>query len=227
MLVAAGGEPVQAGVPELRIFSELRGFLLKSPFGFGPMHLKYQRGTCMRTARTGVVSAAAIAVALITGGCHSKSSATPENFIKGLNAHFAEHPDCLLPDAPHFPYETTDPEKTKQMNALVTAQLLKVSVEGAIHASRYVTTPAGDRLAPRFCYGHRVVTAIDKSTPPAPRNGFPETDVLYTYHMEDVPTWAQSQVVKDAFPKMAKQTSGDATDKATLAGTITGWQVPD
>ena len=181
----------------------------------------------MRTARTGWIGGVIIAAALSLCACHSKSSPTPENFITGLNAHFADHPDCLLPDAPRFPYETTDPERTKQLNALVTAQLLKVSVEHDIHASRYVTTPAGDRLAPRFCYGHRVVTAIDSFTPPAPRNGFTETDVVYTYHIEEVPVWAQSQAVKDAFPKMAKQTSGDSTDKATLAGTITGWQVPE
>lgn len=181
----------------------------------------------MRTARTNVLGGALIGVVLILSGCHSKSSATPENFINGLNAHFADHPECLFPDAPRFPYETTDPEKTKQMNALVTAQLLKVSVERDIHASRFVTTPAGDRLAPRFCYGHRVVDSIESSTPPTPRNGFPETDVVYKYHVEDVPIWAQSQTVKDAFPAMQKQTSGDSTDKATLAGTITGWQVPD
>jgi hypothetical protein len=178
-------------------------------------------------ARMEVLGGMVLVLAVATAGCHSKSSATPDNFIKGLNAHFAEHPDCLLPDAPRFPYETTDAEKTKQLNALVTVQLLKVSVERDIHASRYVTTPLGERLAPRFCYGHRVVTAIDSFTPPATRNGFPETDVVYRYHVEDVPVWAQSQVVKDAFPKMAKQTSGDSTDKATLAGTITGWQVPD
>ena len=178
-------------------------------------------------ARTAILVGALTGVVLGLGGCHSKSSATPDNFIKGLNAHFAEHPDCLLPDAPRFPYETTDPEKTKQMNALVTAQLLKVSVEADIHASRFVTTAMGDRVAPRFCYGHRVVTGIDSYTPPAPRNGFPETDVVYRYHIEDVPIWAQSQAVKAAFPNMAKQTNGDSTDKATLAGTITGWQVPD
>jgi hypothetical protein len=181
----------------------------------------------MRGARIGVLGGVAAGVGLMLGGCHSKASATPDNFIKGLNAHFAEHPECLLPDAPRFPYETTDPERTKQMNALVTAQLLKVSVERDIHASRYVTTPAGDRLAPRFCYGHRVVTGIDSFTPPTPRNGFPETDVVYRYHIEDLPIWAQSEGVKDAFPKMAKQVSGENTDKATLAGTITGWQVPD
>src|SRR5438067_6911704 len=136
-------------------------------------------------ARTGVLGAVAVGLALVLGGCHSKSSATPENFIKGLNAHFAEHRECLFPDAPRFPYETTDPEKTKQMNALVTAQLLKVSVERDIHASRFVTTPMGERLAPRFCYGHRLVDSIESSTPPAPRNGFPETAVVYKYHLEE------------------------------------------
>lgn len=181
----------------------------------------------MRGARIRVPGGAVLGLALVLGGCHSKSAATPQNFITGLNAHFAEHPDCLFPDAPRFPYETTDPEKTKQMNALVEAQLLKVSVERDIKASRFVTTPAGDRLAPKFCYGHRVVTAIDSFTPPTPRNGFPETDVVYKYHIEDLPIWAQSQKMKDAFPAMAKQVSGDSTDRATLAGTITGWQVPD
>ena len=85
----------------------------------------------------------------------------------------------------------------------------------------------GERVAPHFCYGHRVATAIDNFSAPAPRNGFPETDVVYRYHMEDVPTWAKSDSVKRAFPKMAQQTSGDLTDKATLAGTSAGWQVPE
>jgi hypothetical protein len=165
-----------------------------------------------------------LALALATG-CHTKSSATPANFIKGLNAHFVDHPECLFPEAPMFPYETSDPVRIKQMNALADAQLLKASP--GVQVSRFVTTPAGARLAPRFCYGHRVVTAIDSFTPPAPRNGFPETDVVYRYRVEDVPVWAQSQTMRAAFPAMARQTAGENTDKATLAGTIAGWQVPD
>ena len=159
--------------------------------------------------------------------CDSKSKATPENFIAGLNAHFADHPDCLLPNPPNFPYETTDPATTKQMDSLVAAQLLKVSVERDIHASRYTTTDAGARVAPRFCYGHRNVTTIDSFTPPTPTNGFPETHVTYHYTMLNVPVWAKSTEVLAAFPDMAIKTSGTASDKATLAGTITGWQVPD
>jgi hypothetical protein len=159
--------------------------------------------------------------------CDSKSSATPQNFIAGLNAHFVDHPECLFPDAPTFPYETTDPAKTKQMNALVDAQLLTVAVEHDIHASRYTPTIAGARVAPRFCFGHRVISTIDSFTPPVPTNGFPETQVTYHYTIANTPVWAKSDAMRAAFPAMALATSGTATGHATLAGTVAGWQVPD
>jgi hypothetical protein len=174
-----------------------------------------------------VATLAAAILALPFAACNSKSSATPANFITGLNAHFLDHPDCLFPDAPTFPLETTDPAKTKQLDALVDAKLLDVAVERDIHASRYTTTDAGARVAPRFCYGHRVVSTIDSFTPPAPANGFPETQVDYHYTMENVPVWAKSAAMRAAFPAMALNTSGTASDKATLAGTMAGWQVPD
>ena len=165
---------------------------------------------------------------LITGaGCHSKTAATSQNFITGLNAHFLDHPECIFPTAPTFPYETSDMTEIKQMNTLVTNQLLTASSERSIHASRYTPTAAGARVAPRFCYGHRVITSIDSFTPPATANGFTETNVVYQYTLEDVPVWAKSADVIAAFPKLAHDTSGTATDKATLASTMAGWQVPD
>jgi hypothetical protein len=159
--------------------------------------------------------------------CNSKSSATPANFTAGLNAHFADHPDCLFANPPHFPYETSDPAMTKQLNALAAEQLLKVEEERDLHVSRYTTTDAGARVAPRFCYGHRVATTIDSFTPPAPANGFPETQVAYHYAMQDVPVWAKSDAMRAAFPAMALATSGTASDQATLASTMAGWSVPD
>jgi hypothetical protein len=170
---------------------------------------------------------AAAFLLLPLAACDSRSKATPENFTAGLNAHFADHPDCLFGDPPHFPYETSDPAMTKQLNALADEQLLKVSEERDIHVSRYTTTDAGARVAPRFCYGHRVVSSIDSFTPPAPANGFPETQVAYHYTMQDVPVWAKSDAMRAAFPALALNTSGTASDKATLAGTMAGWQVPD
>ncbi|HEX9201234.1 MAG TPA: hypothetical protein VF865_16865 [Acidobacteriaceae bacterium] len=181
----------------------------------------------MFSARKTSASLIAALALLAAAGCHSKTAATPENFIVGLNAHFADHPECIFPTAPTFPYETSDMAEIKQMNTLVTNQLLTASSERSIHASRYTPTPAGARYAPRFCYGHRVATSIDSFTPPATANGFTETNVTYHYSMEDVPVWAKSADIQAAFPKMAHNISGTATDKATLASTMAGWQVPD
>jgi hypothetical protein len=164
---------------------------------------------------------------LATAGCNSKTAPTPENFIAGLNAHFLDHPECLFPDSPRFPYETTDPTKTKQLNTLVTNQLLTVDEERDLHASRYTPTPTGARYAPRFCYGHRRISSIDSFTPPVQANGFPETQVVYHYTLEEVPVWAKSANILAAFPEAAQAIGGTATGKATLAVTMAGWQVPD
>lgn len=174
------------------------------------------------TARCGL-----ILVGLMAGlGCDTKSAATPVNYLKGLNAYLAERPECLLPDG-RFPLETSDPAEIKRMETLVVSQLLTVSRENAIKVSRYVPTDLGAKVAPHFCYGHREATAIDVSTPPAVAGGFNETQVQYHYVMRDVPVWAKSAAVKEAFPAMAEKISGTASDKATLAQTRVGWQVPD
>ncbi|MEO6912281.1 MAG: hypothetical protein ABI158_15310 [Edaphobacter sp.] len=159
-------------------------------------------------------------------GCHSKSAPTTENFIQGLNKHFLSHPDCLFSNM-RFPYETSDRKETAQMDTLVASKLLDKSTEWAIHVSRYTVNSVGARYAPRFCYGHRVVSTIDHSTPPALANGFKETQVTYHYTMQETPVWAKSADVLAAFPAMAQMTSGQATGVATLAQTPVGWQVPD
>ena len=175
-----------------------------------------------------LLSVGSFAVLILAAtGCNTKTKPTPENFTATLNAHFLDHPDCLLPNPPRFPYETSDPAQTKQMDSLVKAQLLTVEKEISIHASRYTPTTTGARVAPRFCYGHRAVTTIDSSTPPALANGFPETQVTYHYEMKDVPIWAKTPEVQAAFPDMAQAVGGQGSAKATLAKTMAGWQVPD
>jgi hypothetical protein len=161
-----------------------------------------------------------------TGCSSSKAKPTPENFTHALNSYFLDHKDCLLADT-HFPYETTDKAKTKQMDSLAKALLLKKEEEMSIHASRYTVTDAGARFAPKFCYGHREVTSIDSFTPPAVANGFNQTAITYHYEMKEVPVWAKTPEVQAAFPEMAQATSGQSTGKATLGQTPAGWQVPE
>jgi hypothetical protein len=180
----------------------------------------------MKLARTNQVLAAVLTLTFASG-CNSKTAAKPENFIQSLNARFLDHAECLFPDAPRFPVETSDRDKVKQFDSLVKAQLLTVAKDPETHSSRYTVTTGGTRYAPRFCYGHRNVTAIDSFTPPVTANGFPETHVTYRYTLEDIPIWAKTPEVQAAFPAMAKAISTESTDHATLAKTIAGWTVPD
>jgi hypothetical protein len=96
-----------------------------------------------------------------------------------------------------------------------------------MHVERYTLTPLGERVATRFCYGHRVVKSVDAFTPPAKQpNGFTQTNVSYHYSMMDAPVWAKTDAMKAAFPKMAASLSDDANDQMTLATVGAGWQVP-
>jgi hypothetical protein len=174
------------------------------------------------------LAAALALISLVFTGCNDtgKAAATPANFTLGINNHYLERPDCLFPDT-RFPFETSDAEKTKQLDTLVKNLLLEKSVETAIHVSRYTVAPAGTRYAPRFCYGHREVTGINSFTPVAVTNGFKETNVTYSYTMKEVPVWAESHDIQAAFPAMARATTSQATDTITLAQSPVGWQVPD
>src|ERR1700733_12726693 len=162
-----------------------------------------------------LLTATILAFVTLVSGCNTgKSAPTPANFTLAINNHFLDHPDCLFSDT-RFPFETSDPEKTKQMDTLVKSLLLDRSFESSVRVSRYTVTPAGTRYAPRFCYGHRQVTSIDSSTPIAVNDGFKETTVTYSYTMKEIPVWALSPDVQAAFPDMARATSSQSTAKAT------------
>jgi hypothetical protein len=188
----------------------------------------FSKANTLQRAPKPVQFVIAILVAiLLSSGCNSKTKATPENFTQALNAYFQERSECLLSGV-HFPYATSDPTVTKQMNTLVKSQLLESSYESAVHTTRFTVARAGERYAPRFCYGHRVISSIDSFTPPAKGpTGFPETHVTFRYTITDVPVWAKSPDVLAAFPAMATAITAGGSGQITLAQTLAGWQVPE
>ena len=174
-----------------------------------------------------LVAATLTATLLAATGCNSKAKPTEANFTLTINSYYTEHPDCLLSNV-RFPYSTSDPAETKRMNTLVKSLLLESSYETAVKTTRYSVARAGERYAPRFCYGHRTVSAIDSSTPPAKgTTGFPETHIKYSYKLEDIPVWAKSSDVQAAFPAMGAAVANGGSGEITLAQTLAGWQVPD
>ncbi|MGB6131461.1 MAG: hypothetical protein WBG54_06755 [Acidobacteriaceae bacterium] len=176
------------------------------------------------------IGIAAAAVLALFAGCSTANKPTPENFTRALNDYYQDRQECLFPNGQQFPYEVAPGVEQKkeqaQMNALTAAGLMVRLEDRTMHIDKYTLNVIGQRYAPRFCYGHRQVTGIVSFTPPGPRNGFTETTVTYRYTMMDVPVWAQTDQVKDAFPELAQALSASPTAQATLATVGAGWHVP-
>lgn len=182
-------------------------------------------------ARPQWIYGAALALGLALAGCNGFKAETPKNFTAALNAYYSNHDDCLFQSSLRFPYEasTTSAEKDpnlKSLDALEAAGLLKSLEDRDIHVKRYELTTYGKRVPPRFCYGYRVATSIDSTTPTAPVDGMKAIQVAYHYKMMDVPGWADSEQMRKAFPAFAKATSADAQDRTTVVLTQVGWRVP-
>jgi len=161
-------------------------------------------------------------IALVfAAGCSSKKDATKANFKDAINTYYSAHPECLWSTEVKFPTraDTSDTAKTAAYDALTDQGLLtrqqdsrKVFIFGSKEVSDYDLSDKGraawtaDPQQPgsgNFCYGHREVSQIVSSTPPAQANGFVETQVTYTYVLKDVPVWAKGATVQAAFPAMA------------------------
>src|ERR1700761_1434830 len=168
---------------------------------------------------------------LLLTGCEGFKKETPKNFTAAINAYYSNHDDCLFKASLRFPYEasTSASEKDpnlKPLNALEAAGLLRSLEDRDIHVKRYEQTDFGKRVPPAFCYGHRVVTSIDGSTPAPPQDGMKAVEVSYHYKMMDVPGWANSDQIRKVFPDFAVATSGNAQGKTTVVLTQVGWRVP-
>lgn len=164
---------------------------------------------------------------LFVAGCKSKTDPTPENYLATINKYLPDHADCLLDSNTSFPYTTSDTAKIKQLDTLVASKVLEVGRDLSIHVSRYTQTATGKAAGAHLCYGFRVATEVVSNTPPAPANGFTETNVTYKYKLHDMPMWAKSAEVQAAFPTLAHEASGEATDTITLALDRIGWSVPN
>jgi hypothetical protein len=164
-------------------------------------------------------------------GCSNPANQpSDKNFMQALNTYYQDRDECLFPQGREFPYEVAPGSEAKQskaqMDSLTDAGMFARLEDLDLHVASYSLTPIGKRYAPRFCYGHRVISSIVSFTPPGPRNGFTETTVTYRYSMEDVPVWARTPKIEAVFPQMAKSLSDSATDQETLATAGAGWQVP-
>jgi hypothetical protein len=169
-------------------------------------------------------------LSLLTG-CSSFKQPNEKNFMTALNAYYSHHDECLFTNTLRFPYETARNDQSgtgsKGMDALTASDLMKRQEAKLIGVNRYLLTPAGERAGGRFCYGHREIIAVPTFTPPTTENNQQTTTVTYRYKLRDLPIWADTDAMRQAFPPLAKAASADPQDTAKLVLTINGWEIAD
>lgn len=167
--------------------------------------------------------------ALLAAGCSGSLQPTNAKLEQGLNAYFADHQECLFPQGMRFPYEVTPGKSAKaeekRLDAMKAAGLLNELKDLTLHVERYSLTALGQRVAPRFCYGHRVVTSVDGFTPPTKQGNVMETTVTFHAKMRDVPVWAKTDELKAAFPELAANLSAPQQGQMVMATAGVGWSV--
>src|ERR1700729_2106049 len=189
-------------------------------------------------SRTSVVCGIAI---FLTVGCNKKAD-NSLNFTNALNTYYSAHPACLWSETIKFPVQadTSDTSKTSGYDALVDQGLLvRTTVEKKkfIIASKQVNNYdlsdkgrsawTADVQQPgfgNFCYGHRKVDSIDRSTPTTSDVGA-MTQVNYHYSFSDAPAWATAAETQNAYPQIRADLDGPQMGLATLTNTSNGWAV--
>lgn len=75
-----------------------------------------------------------------------------------------------------------------------------------------------------LCYGKPHVDEVTNFTQPADMMGMTLSQVSYTYHLADLPAWANNPKVKAAFPDVARNTAKSLEAKAAVVLTNDGWK---
>ena len=185
-----------------------------------------------RFNKTIQVAALAAASAVMAAGCADSRVASKENLTEALNHDYSASQDCLFSRPLPFPYEVALSDKMlsetrHRLDALAEAGLVEreQTQQNGDTMNRYVLTAAGSRTEGkgRFCYGRRQVTSVEKFTPPVDYRGMPLTKVEYHFVLKNAPSWAKQNELRNAFPELAKATSEQPVDDATLVETHDGW----
>jgi len=185
-----------------------------------------------------------IALALIlsvSAGCNNGGN-SDSNYKAAINDHFKAFPACIWSQPKKFPVQaaTSDDAKTEGYDALTQEGLLtrttgekKVLIVASKQVNNYDLSEKGrtswtpDSSQPgygNFCYGNREVTSIDNSTLGTNGSGAKTVDVTYHYQVANVTSWANSEEMKTAYPRMASALGSNASDNAALVMTGDHWE---
>ena len=190
----------------------------------------------------GVLAFAIGGTLLVAAGCRKTNMVDKAAFKSAINNYLSARQECVWSAAIKFPAQadTSKEDQTKGFDALTDAGLLvRTSAEkkrflvGSKQVNNYDLSDKGrsawtaDVQQPgfgNFCYGHRKVDSIDRSTPTTSDVGA-MTQVNYHYSFSDAPAWATAAETQNAYPQIRADLDGPQMGLATLTNTSNGWAV--
>lgn len=187
-----------------------------------------------------------LALCAALAACNSKTSASETNFGAAVTQFLAKKGEmCLEPIAwPVDVYEADQRQRklypdgpAGQMAALEAAGLAKgediVLPEVKVKARRYTMSEAAKpflrtdaKQTTRLCYGRKSLDKVVRWADPVKTNGQEESNVIYTYKLSGVASWAGKPQVKEAFPVLGRNVDGERRQQEKLYVKLTpqGWE---
>ncbi|MEO8184800.1 MAG: hypothetical protein ABI895_38825 [Deltaproteobacteria bacterium] len=182
--------------------------------------------------------------------CSNPKDATKPNFFKALQAYHDEAKACLRVDV-RFPYEAERGSSTLPVLQELAAQGLlaasdtkkvvqQVALFGApptrkVDATAFALSDTGKAVSREetgwthstaFCFGTPKVVEVTSFTEPADMMGVRISQVTYTYQVNDVADWADSETLRKHSPELARAVASKETpaqNKAALVLMNDGW----
>lgn len=197
----------------------------------------------------------AVAAALAISACGSSSGVKQAELRSAIDAHLAKTPRCIGDIAWRFPVDlrqeydrVMEPEWAAMLERLDTFVRLGLVRSRPVpdapwgRPKRYELTDAGQQAYREFpagrwdprkpagalCYGTPVVDSIIRYTAPAETMGAVQTEVTYSYRLQQVAPWAGDTALQRLHPQIGRELGREASRpeaRAILVRASDGWQV--
>lgn len=196
-----------------------------------------------------------LACCLSLAACKNPKKPSKSNFTKAINSYLDKQGN-LCASVGAFPIDLTVAEQ--KMTIGEAPEMIALEQAGLVHSrdtivaprhtmfgpvpphpvKRYELTDTGkpyykssnDAFSPagELCYAQTTVDSIVKWTQPVTEDSQSQTEVTYTYKIENLAAWAQNPAVQRAFPFISTTLNAQSKDERRIGLHLTnqGWKVP-
>jgi hypothetical protein len=192
---------------------------------------------------------------ILLASCNDARKPSDSNFRNVINQYLQNHGQACIWLGQTFPINVSEAQQKlnygigTQMSVLERAALVR-SIDAVTniprifggstqqHVRRYEPTEAGNKYLRQtqavlsqtsgFCYGTKTVDSIISWTAPATSGPAKQTEITYTYKIDDLAAWAKRPDIQSEFGDVRVTVNNISKTNETVGLQLTnkGWEVP-